>query len=129
MSKNLTIAVAAEDTLGLEGDVGMHFGRCPAFVVVQTEDNRIKEANVKENPSFANHQPGVVPEFVNSLGANVIIAGGMGPKAINMFHSFGIDVATGVGGKVGNVVNAFLEGKVSGIIPCNHDHTDSCGSH
>jgi predicted Fe-Mo cluster-binding NifX family protein len=51
----------------------------------------------------------------------------MGPKAIDMFTGFGIEVATGVGGKVEKVLNAYLEGRVNGTTPCEHDHGDSCG--
>jgi len=46
-----------------------------------------------------------------------------------MFNGFGIEVATGVGGKVEKVLAAYLEGKVQGTVPCNHDHGDSCGGH
>jgi len=128
-TKAQIIAVAADDANGLNGQVGQHFGRCPAFVIVKTENEKIVSSQVAQNPGFINHTPGVVPQFIGSLGANVIIAGGMGPRAVDMFHSFGVDVATGVGGKVENVVLAYLKGEISGIIPCSHDHPESCGAH
>ena len=67
--------------------------------------------------------------IINEQKVNVMIAGGMGPKAIDMFGGFGIEVVTGVGGAVGNVLTAYLDGKVSGTAPCKHDHGDSCGGH
>ena len=81
------------------------------------------------NPHFNAHKPGVLPEFVRDLGANVIIAGGMGPRAIDMFHGYGIDVATGTVGAVAAVVEAYLRGEHRGVVPCAHDHPDSCGEH
>jgi predicted Fe-Mo cluster-binding NifX family protein len=67
-----------------------------------------------------------MPNFIKNLGADVILAGGMGPMAINMFNSMGIEVATGAVGKVENVLGAYLKGEVKGIFPCSHNHDDSC---
>ncbi len=122
------IALAANDTLGLDGEMSMHFGRCPAYVVAYVDDsNQLQKTEVVENPYFNQHVPGQVPSFINSLQVNAIIAGGMGPKAIDMFRGFGIDVVTGVGGRIGNVLQAYLEGKISGAAGCAHDHDhDHC---
>ena len=122
------IALAADDMLGLDGEMSMHFGRCPSYLVALVEDDgNISSTEVVENPLFNQHKPGEVPRFISSLEANVIIAGGMGPKAIDMFNDFGIDVVTGVGGKVGNVLQAYLNGEISGAAGCNHDNDHSHG--
>jgi predicted Fe-Mo cluster-binding NifX family protein len=129
MTQRTFIAVAAEDNRGLQGQVSMHFGRCPYFTVVEVLDGAIQGARAVENPHYGNHQPGAVPQFIHSLGANVILAGGMGPRAVQMFHGFGIDVATGAIGRVDKVLGAYLSGELSGIVPCQHDHPESCGGH
>ncbi|MBN2333397.1 MAG: NifB/NifX family molybdenum-iron cluster-binding protein [Deltaproteobacteria bacterium] len=117
------IALAANDMNGLDGEMSMHFGRCPAYVVAYVNDNNnLDTTEIVENPYFGQHVPGQVPAFIKSLAADVIIAGGMGPKAIDMFQGFGIDVVTGVGGRVGNVLQAYLDGKISGAASCGHDH-------
>lgn len=122
------IALAADDMLGLDGEMSMHFGRCPSYLVALVEeDGKINSTEVVENPLFNQHKPGEVPRFINSLEVNVMIAGGMGPKAIDMFNDFGIDVVTGVGGQVGNVLQAYLNGEISGAAGCNHDHDHSHG--
>ena len=123
------IAFSCEDKNGLNSEMSMHFGRCPFFTLVDVEDGKMTNAQVIANPAFENHVPGVVPKFINDQQANVMVAGGMGPKAIEMFNGFGIEVATGVGGKVEKVLNAYLEGRVKGTAPCEHDHADSCGEH
>ena len=123
------IAFSCEDENGLNSEMSMHFGRCPFFTLVDVEDGKMTNAQVIANPAFENHVPGVVPKFINDQQANVMVAGGMGPKAIDMFNDFGIEVATGVGGKVENVLKAYLEGRVKGTAPCEHDHADSCGDH
>lgn len=127
------IVVAAEDPRGLEGEVSAHFGRCPYYVCIDVDSSQgedsIGSIEVVENEFFGRHQPGIMPRFIKSLRADVIIAGGMGPRAIDLFHSLDIEVATGAVGIVGKVVKAYLDGKLRGIVPCAHDHPESCGGH
>ncbi|MGI5861025.1 MAG: NifB/NifX family molybdenum-iron cluster-binding protein [Myxococcales bacterium] len=123
------VAVACEDDQGLGAQVSMHFGRCPFFTLAQVDEGKVLSARVEKNPHFGNHQPGQMPVFIQSLGANVILAGGMGPKAVQMFEQMGIEVATGAVGRAEKVLQAWLEGRIKGITPCNHDHPESCGGH
>ncbi|HOC39250.1 MAG TPA: NifB/NifX family molybdenum-iron cluster-binding protein [Thermodesulfobacteriota bacterium] len=122
------IGFASENDSGLQAQISMHFGRCPYYTLVDVDGEAVKAVNVVANPYFNNHTPGVVPRFIHSQGANVMIAGGMGPRAIDLFTGFGIEVATGVGGQAGNVLEAYLAGKVQGIVACSHDH-DHEGEH
>jgi len=122
------IALASEDGSGLEGSVSAHFGRCPYYTFVNVDDDRILGFEVVANPYYPNHQPGVIPQFINSQKANVMIAGGMGPRAIDFFIQYGIDVATGAQGKVRDVVEAYLRGEIQGVVACEHHGQDhECG--
>lgn len=125
------IAFACEDNSGLAAPMSMHFGRCPYYTLVDVEGEEIKNVEVVANPYFNNHTPGVVPQFINAQNAVVMIAGGMGPRAIDMFHGFGIEVATGVAGQVDKVLKAYLQGNVSGISACAHDfpHVEEADCH
>ena len=100
MTEERLIAVASEDSSGLEGQVSAHFGRCPFYVLAHVNGDTVVQSQVVANPHFGEHRPGMMPQFIHGLGANVIIAGGMGPRAIEMFHGFGIEVATGATGPV-----------------------------
>ena len=121
------IALACEDGFGLEGSLSAHFGRCPFYVLVDVEGDKIVGFQVVDNPHFPNHQPGVIPQFIHSQKANVMIAGGMGPRAIDFFNQLGIDVATGAQGKVRDVVEAYLRGEIQGIVACeHHGHDHGC---
>jgi predicted Fe-Mo cluster-binding NifX family protein len=122
-----SIAVAAEDETGLDGQVAGHFGRCQAYVVVKASGGQIEGSRVVPNPHAQAHQPGQMPRFIQGLGVDAILAGGMGPRAINMFAQAGIDVATGLTGTVRDVVESYLRGELSGTVPCRHDHPNSCG--
>ena len=123
------IAIAAEDNNGFEGQVSQHFGRCPYYFLVGVEGDKIVGSDVKINEFYGNHQPGQMPNFIRNLGANVIIAGGMGPRAVDMFLDYEIEVATGAVGTVKAVLDAYLRGEIKGITPCSHDHPESCGGH
>ena len=120
------IAFASEDNLGLDGQVSGHFGRCPYYTLVDVEDDKIQGVQVVENPFYNNHQPGQVPAFVHSQNAHVIITGGMGPMAINLFNGYGIEVVTGYMGSIRNVLDAYLRGEAKGASGCadheDHDH-------
>ncbi len=123
----MRIAFASEDKLGLEGEISMHFGRCPYYTFLEVEDGIVKNWQVIDNPYFGNHIPGKVPEFVHSQKADVIIVGGMGPRAIELFDGYGIEAVTGAWGKIKDVLAAYLRGELRGAGACHHDHPESCG--
>jgi len=103
----MRIAIPAEDDKGLESNVSSHFGRAKYFVFVDVKDNQVKEVEVVKVP-FDEHGPGDLPKFIKDHGGDVVLAYGMGHKAIEYFNSLGIDVVTGAYGKVKNVVEAFI---------------------
>jgi len=118
----MKIALATDNNRGLEAVLSHHFGRCPYYVLVDIDDREIKEVTAAKNPFYESHgQPGEVPNFIKNLGAQVIIAGGMGPKAIGFFEQFGIQAITGVSGMVGEVIKAYMSGQIEGAEPCS-DH-------
>ena len=116
------IALACEDNQGLSGQMSQHFGRCPYYLIVDVEGHEIKKTDSVNNPYYNNHVPGMVPQFINEQAVNVMIAGGMGPRAIDMFSNLGMEVVTGAIGNVGNVLRAYLRGEISGVEPCEHDY-------
>lgn len=120
------IAFSSDDNQGLEGQMSGHFGRCPFYTLVDVEEGKIQNVSVVENPLYNDHQPGKVPAFVRSQNAEVMIAGGMGPMAINLFNGYGIEVVTGYMGIVKNVLDAYLKGEAKGASGCadheDHDH-------
>jgi predicted Fe-Mo cluster-binding NifX family protein len=93
----MKIALATDDNMGLDAVLSHHFGRCPYYIVVDVKDKEIQDIKAAKNPFYESHgQAGEVPNFIHSLGADVIIAGGMGPKAIGFFQQLGIQALTAV---------------------------------
>ena len=78
----MRIAFSCDDDRGLEGVVAHHFGRCPYYTFVEMDDGQVKRVEVTPNPYYGQHAPGVVPAFINSRGADVMITGGMGARAV-----------------------------------------------
>lgn len=114
----MRIAVSSDTDRNLDGSVSHHFGRCPFFTVVDIDNGSIQNFQVVENPFFHSHAPGQVPSFIRELKADVMIAGGMGRRAIAMFQEFGIDCATGASGTVRTAIESFLCGGLTGASPC-----------
>jgi predicted Fe-Mo cluster-binding NifX family protein len=124
----MRITVSADNKNGLDSVVSPHFGRCPYFVVVDVEGHKVREVREVDNPYYARHQPGQVPAFIDSLGTNVMLTGGMGGRAIMFFQSFGIEGVTGAFGSVRQSVERYLGGELRGAESCKesqeHGHGD-----
>jgi predicted Fe-Mo cluster-binding NifX family protein len=124
----MRIALSAENKNGLDSVISPHFGRCPHFVLVELEDHDVRSVQEVDNPYFGHHQPGQVPAFIHSLGADVMLTGGMGGRAIMFFQQFGIEGVTGAYGTVRQSMERYLGGELRGAAPCKeseeHGHGD-----
>jgi predicted Fe-Mo cluster-binding NifX family protein len=124
------IAITVANDNGLDSIVLPHFGSAPFFVLADMVDGTVENVKVIPNPFQLNHQPGQVPEFLQQNGANVILSGGMGRRAMAFFDSFGIEVATGASGSAREALSAYLQGDLRGAEPCAHsDHDDHENHH
>ncbi|MGD9080143.1 MAG: NifB/NifX family molybdenum-iron cluster-binding protein [Desulfobacterales bacterium] len=74
------------------GRLTAHFGHCQEFALIEVAENEITNKQILIPPP---HEPGVLPSWLHEIGADVIIAGGMGQKAISLFGEKGIKVITG----------------------------------
>jgi predicted Fe-Mo cluster-binding NifX family protein len=101
------------------GKLTAHFGHCQELALIEVEDNEIKNKEVLVPPP---HEPGVLPRWLGELGANVIIAGGMGQRAISLFAENNIKVVTGAPAiEPESLVNSYLSGNlVTGNNVCDH---------
>ena len=123
----MRIAISVENDQELESTVAHHFGRCRYFVLVDVEGQNIQNVDVIDNPYYSAHQPGQVPGFIKEQGADVMLSGGMGRRAIQFFQQYGIEAATGATGKVKKAVENYLSGNLDPAAPCkesedHHEH-------
>ncbi|PTV95350.1 putative Fe-Mo cluster-binding NifX family protein [Halanaerobium saccharolyticum] len=108
-------------------NVSAHFGHAPEFKLFSTEDNTISAEEVIENPG---HQPGLLPKLLNEAGADIIIASGMGQKAIAIFEHNNIEVVCGAAGNAREAVSNYLNDKLDASDnACSHGEGDGHHDH
>ena len=103
------------------GELCMHFGHCEQFAVVEVDEQskQIVNTTMLQPPV---HAPGVLPAWLHEQGANVIIAGGMGQRAQQLFAQNDIAVVVGAcGGSPEELASAYLAGTLeAGENICDH---------
>lgn len=100
-----------------------HFGHCESFYFFNISPDT-KEITDKETLIAPPHEPGLLPRLLGEKGANVIIAGGMGVKAQDLFAQQGIKVVVGANpasGSPEDIVKSYLADALqTGTNPCDH---------
>lgn len=101
------------------GQLCQHFGHCEKFAIIETEDGEFVNEEMLTPPV---HEPGLYPRFLAEKGINVIIAGGMGQKAQDLFKQNNIEVHYGVeADSPKNLVNKYLTDSLqTGANLCDH---------
>ena len=119
-NKMIKIAVASENQL-----VTGHFGHCINFNIFEADNGQILKSESIPNPG---HKPGFLPNYLNDLGVNVIISGGMGGGAIEIFNEKNIEVIVGAEGNAMEAAQAYLKGELvsTGSVCHEHQHHDEC---
>ncbi len=102
-----------------DGKLTAHFGHCKEFAILAVEENEIKNKEILEPPR---HEPGVLPKWLHDLNVNVVIAGGMGQRAVSLFEENAIKVVTGAPPLAPEeLVKGYLDNTlVAGANVCDH---------
>lgn len=105
-----------------EGRFSSHFGGAEAFALYTVDENS-REVSEKSMTTPPEHGRGVFPMWLRNQGVTTVLAGGMGPRASDIFVGHGIDVVLGAEGDDPEaMVRAYLDGTLSATgEPC-HDH-------
>jgi predicted Fe-Mo cluster-binding NifX family protein len=104
-SSVLRIAVPTEN-----GRFSPHFGAANRFSLFEVDHGarRVVELASATPPP---HEKGAFPRFLAEQGAHVVLAGGMGPRAVQILRNFGIEAVLGVeDGQPEELVRAYLDG-------------------
>ena len=102
-----------------QGVLCAHFGHSEKFAIVETEDGQIRRKELLIPPP---HEPGALPRWLRKLGVKVVIAGGMGRRAQDIFSQSGIEVVVGAPSEtVEALLKNYLQGTlVTGANLCDH---------
>jgi predicted Fe-Mo cluster-binding NifX family protein len=103
------------------GRLAAHFGHCDQFAIYDIDDKTSKVINRKDATHPA-HAPGVLPRWLHENNVSVIIAGGMGQRAQQLFAQNNIKVIVGASdGSPEELVSAYLEDTLEiGDNICDH---------
>ena len=98
-----------------------HFGHCQQFAVVDI-DNETKKITKTDMLTPPAHEPGVLPKWLSEMNVSLIIAGGMGQRAQQLFTKNNIEVLVGAPDDTPeNIVTQYLTGQLqSGQNICDH---------
>ncbi len=103
------------------GQLCPHFGHCEQFEIFEI-DPTTKAVVKSEAHTPPPHEPGVLPKWLSEKGATMVIAGGMGMRAQQMFEQNGVRVIVGAQpGDPKSTVEAYLTGTLAtGDNLCDH---------
>jgi predicted Fe-Mo cluster-binding NifX family protein len=118
--RRMKIAIAS-----LKGAVCPHFGYCEEFVLCDVENGQV---NHQENLPNPGHRPGFLPLFLKEHGVDVIITGGMGSGAVELFEQSKIKILTGITGSNEMVIQKWVNGELesTGSVCFEHQHHGNC---
>lgn len=105
--------------IAANGDtVAPHFGRCERYVLVDINEGAEVQRQELENPG---HEPGLLPRLLNEEGVAYVVAGGAGPRAVNLMAELNIGVCVGVSGPIDEVVQQIINDDLEpGESTCEH---------
>jgi predicted Fe-Mo cluster-binding NifX family protein len=109
----MRIAVTAAEP-SLDGTVDPRFGRCPYFVIVETDD---LDFEAVENPNVTlGGGAGIQSaQLVSEKGVRFVLTGNCGPNAHRTLSAAGTGVIVGCSGLVRDVVEQFKAGRLSPV--------------
>jgi predicted Fe-Mo cluster-binding NifX family protein len=107
IESGIKVCVPTMGQNGLDELVSPHFGRAPTFTVVDTGTNAVK---VIQNTSEHMGGAGKPPELMTAAGVQVMLCSGLGPRAIQMFEEYGVEVYVGASGTVRDTIQAWKNG-------------------
>lgn len=98
-----------------------HFGGCGEFALIEV-DPQTKAALRTEIVPAPAHQPGLFPRWLREQGVEVVIAGGIGRRALALLAQQGIVVRAGTPEtSVIQLVTAYLSGQLTATADgCQH---------
>ncbi|MGQ9588143.1 MAG: NifB/NifX family molybdenum-iron cluster-binding protein [Thermoplasmata archaeon] len=105
----MKVCVPTSGRGGIDDRVSEHFGRSPTFTVVDTKSEKV---DVVDNTSEHMGGMGKPPEQIAQAGAQVLVCSGLGPRAISMFESYGIEVYVGAQGSVRQAIEMWRSGRL-----------------
>lgn len=103
------------------GKLDSHFGHCQSFALIDV-DRATAKIEAEKLIDAPPHEPGLLPGWLAAQGANLVLAGGMGARAIQLLKDQGVEVIVGVPQlDPESLVRGYLAGEIGeGANVCDH---------
>jgi len=106
----MKIAVSATAP-GLDAEVDPRFGRCQYFIIVDPQSMEFEALD--NSNAMASGGAGIsTAQMIASKGAEVVLTGNCGPNAYQTLSAAGIQVITGVAGRIRDAIEAYKAGRL-----------------
>ena len=115
----MKIAVSASGK-DLDAPINQRFGRCDYFLIIDS-DTMETQSFPNENGAQSSGAGIQAASFVISKGAEAVLTGNCGPKAMDVFAAENIAVYTGQAGTVRQAVEAFKNDRLAASSPSKKD--------
>ena len=121
----MKIAISNQEN-NMNGLIDQRFGRCEYFLIVEVENNEIKQTSAVENQgALQAHAAGIKSaEQIGKLNIDLVITGDLGPNATNILKQLEIK-AYHAGGKASDAVNDYLNNNLKEINKIAPSHNGS----
>ncbi len=120
----MKIAVTSNGTT-LDDQVEARFGRCPYFIFVDS-DTLVFESMPNPNMSLGGGAGPQSAQLMAAKGVSVVLTGNCGSNAFQTFGAAGIQVITGVSGRVREAVEKFKSGQLAqAVAPTVQSHFET----
>ena len=104
----MKIAISATGP-NLDAEVDPRFGRCPYFIIVDPETKKFEA--VDNSSAMASGGAGIsAAQMIAGKGVGAVLTGNCGPNAYQTLSAAGIQVITGVSGKVKDAAEQYKLG-------------------
>jgi len=105
----MKIAVSATGP-GLDAEVDPRFGRCQYFIIVDPDTMQF-ESMPNPNVMTAGGAGIATAQMIANSGVQVVLTGNCGPNAYQVLSAAGIQVITGVSGKIQDAIQGYKSGQ------------------
>ncbi|TYO95966.1 NifB/NifX family molybdenum-iron cluster-binding protein [Desulfallas thermosapovorans] len=105
------------------GYINQHFGRSKEFIIVELDEGQIANKRIVSAEQLQHNHEGLAG-LLKGEQVDTVIVGGIGARALEPLKANGMQVVTGVSGKIDEVVIKFARGQLptGSEACCSHHH-------